>query len=31
VTYGYATSTFQDAPPDFLIDNLSDLEALIHD
>jgi phosphoglycolate phosphatase len=31
VTYGYATSTFKDAPPDFLIDNFSDLEALIHD
>jgi phosphoglycolate phosphatase len=31
VTYGYATSTFTDAPPDFLIDNFSDLEALIHD
>ena len=31
VTYGYATSTFEDAPPDFLIDNFSDLEALIHD
>ena len=31
VTYGYATSTFQDAPPDFLIDSFSDLEALIHD
>ena len=31
VTYGYATETFKDAPPDFLIDNFSDLEALIHD
>ena len=31
VTYGYATETFQDAPPDFLIDNFSDLEALVHD
>jgi phosphoglycolate phosphatase len=31
VTYGYATSTFKDAAPDFLIDNFSDLEALIHD
>jgi phosphoglycolate phosphatase len=31
VTYGYATSTFQDVQPDFLIDNFSDLEALIHD
>ena len=31
VTYGYATETFKDAPPDFLIDHFSDLEALIHD
>ena len=31
VTYGYATETFNDAPPDFLIDNFSDLEALVHD
>jgi len=31
VTYGYATETFTDAPPDFLIDNFSDLEALVHD
>jgi phosphoglycolate phosphatase len=31
VTYGYATETFQDAPPDYLIDNFSDLEALVHD
>jgi phosphoglycolate phosphatase len=31
VTYGYATETFQDSPPDYLIDNFSDLEALIHD
>ena len=31
VTYGYATATFTDAPPDFLIDNFSDLEALVHD
>ncbi len=31
VTYGYATATFKDAPPDFLIDNFSDLEALVHD
>ena len=28
VTYGYATETFKDAPPDFLIDNFSQLEAL---
>src|SRR5712691_5592756 len=31
VTYGYAMETFKDAPPDFLIDNFSDLEALVHD
>jgi phosphoglycolate phosphatase len=31
VTYGYATDTFKDVPPDFLIDTFSDLEALIHD
>jgi len=31
VTYGYATDTFKDAPPDFLIDNFPDLEALVHD
>lgn len=31
VTYGYATETFKDAPPDFLIDNFSDLETLVHD
>ena len=31
VTYGYATDTFKDAPPDFLIDNFCDLEALVHD
>jgi phosphoglycolate phosphatase len=31
VTYGYATESFKDAPPDFLIDNFSDLEALVHD
>ena len=31
VTYGYATETFKDVPPDFLIDNFSDLEALVHD
>ena len=31
VTYGYATETFKDATPDFLIDNFSDLEALVHD
>src|SRR5262245_22266967 len=31
VTYGYATTTFQDVPPDFLIDNFSELEALVHD
>ena len=31
VTYGYATETFKDVPPDFLIDNFCDLEALVHD
>jgi len=31
VTYGYATETFKDAPPDYLIDNFSELEALVHD
>jgi len=31
VTYGYATETFKDVPPDFLIDNFSELEALVHD
>jgi phosphoglycolate phosphatase len=30
VTYGYATETFKDAPPDFLIDNFSELEGLVH-
>jgi phosphoglycolate phosphatase len=30
VTYGYATETLMEIPPDFLIDNFSDLEALIH-
>jgi phosphoglycolate phosphatase-like HAD superfamily hydrolase len=31
VTYGYATETFRQAPPDFLIDNFPDLEALVKD
>ena len=31
VTYGYATETFKDVPPDYLIDIFSDLEALVHD
>jgi phosphoglycolate phosphatase len=31
VTYGYATETFRETPPDYLIDNFSDLEALVHD
>jgi len=31
VTYGYATETFKDSPPDFLIDNFCDVEALVHD
>jgi phosphoglycolate phosphatase len=30
VTYGYASETFRDAPPDFLIDVFSDLEDLVH-
>ena len=30
VTYGYATETFKDAPPDFLIDSFSELEGLVH-
>jgi phosphoglycolate phosphatase len=30
-TYGYATETFKEVPPDFLIDHFSDLEALVHD
>jgi phosphoglycolate phosphatase len=30
VTYGYATETFKDAQPDFLIDNFSELEKVIH-
>ena len=29
VTYGYATETFKDAQPDFLIDNFSELERLV--
>jgi phosphoglycolate phosphatase-like HAD superfamily hydrolase len=29
VTYGYATETFKDAQPDFLIDRFSELENLI--
>jgi phosphoglycolate phosphatase len=29
VTYGYAASTFEQAPPDFLIDHFSELERLI--
>jgi phosphoglycolate phosphatase len=31
VTYGYATETFKDIPPDVLIDHFSELEALVHD
>ena len=31
VTYGYATETFRQTPPDFLIDNFSELETLVHD
>jgi len=30
VTYGYATKSFSEYPPDFLIDQFSDLEGLIH-
>ena len=30
VTYGYAAKSFQVHPPDYLIDNFSELEALIH-
>jgi len=30
VTYGYATSSFEAHPPDFLIDQFSQLEGLIH-
>jgi phosphoglycolate phosphatase len=30
VTYGYATETFTETPPDFLIDNFSELETLVH-
>jgi phosphoglycolate phosphatase len=29
VTWGYATDTFKDAPPDFLIDRFGDLEELV--
>jgi len=30
VTYGYSTKSFDEVPPDFLIDRFSELEALIH-
>src|SRR5262252_3339512 len=30
VTYGYSTKSFEEFPPDFLIDGFSELEALIH-
>jgi phosphoglycolate phosphatase len=30
VTYGYASETFAEHPPDYLIDRFSELEALIH-
>jgi phosphoglycolate phosphatase len=30
VSYGYATTTFEQHPPDYLIDRFSELEALIH-
>ena len=29
VTYGYATSSFKDAPPDFVIDVFPELEKLV--
>jgi phosphoglycolate phosphatase len=31
VTYGYATETFKEAPPDFLIDSFAELEGLVYD
>ena len=31
VTYGYATETFKDAQPDFLIDDFPELERLVMD
>jgi phosphoglycolate phosphatase len=31
VTYGYATATFKEAPPDLLIDKFCEVEALVHD
>ncbi len=30
VTYGYSTKSFREHPPDYLIDNFPELEALIH-
>lgn len=30
VTYGYATKSFLEHPPDYLIDNFPELEALVH-
>jgi len=30
VTYGYSTKSFDEHPPDYLIDNFPELEALIH-
>jgi phosphoglycolate phosphatase-like HAD superfamily hydrolase len=29
VTYGYATETFKETPPDFEIDKFSELEGLV--
>jgi phosphoglycolate phosphatase len=29
VTYGYATETFNDAQPDFMVDRFSELQGLI--
>jgi len=31
VTYGYATASFQETPPDFTIDRFADLENLVRD
>ena len=31
VTYGYATDTFKQVPPDIVIDSFSDLATLVHD
>ena len=31
VTYGYATESFKENPPDFIIDQFADLEKLVRD